>query len=216
MTTRTLIAALSLATLATGTVPCAVAQTAVSPKGVTAGDVVTKPLEDLNIKKDEIPPILLAAQDQPYTTAGLRSCPALQSEVRNLDAVLGDDIDVLDNKSGKKRTVGTMAKSLVGSLIPFGGVIREVTGANETQRKWNVAIYAGSVRRAFLKGYGQQKGCRYPARAATAGAIAAHEQTSKALKPKSDEAPRPDAMTESGGNVRFESRPVVQAVPRRR
>ena len=41
------------------------AQTVVSPGHTTAEDVVTKPLTDMNIKKDEIPPILLAAQDRP-------------------------------------------------------------------------------------------------------------------------------------------------------
>jgi hypothetical protein len=69
--------------------------------------------------------------------------------------VLGDDIDVVEEKTaGEKRgnTVGSLAKSVVGSLIPFGGIIREISGANENQRQWQVALYAGSVRRAFIKG----------------------------------------------------------------
>ena len=160
-------AALAIALLATP----ASAQTVVDPNNVTAGDVVTAPLADVNLKKDPIPPILIAARENAYTTAGLRSCPAIQAEVRRLDAVLGDDIDIAQDKSkGEKRgnTVGNIAKSVVGSLIPFGGIIREVTGANENQRQWAVALYAGSVRRAYLKGMGAQKGCRYPARAASA------------------------------------------------
>jgi hypothetical protein len=87
--------------------------------------------------------------------AGLRRCSDLQGEVRRLDAVLGDDIDVVEEKTaGEKRgnTVGSLAKSVVGSLIPFGGIIREISGANENQRQWQVALYAGSVRRAFIKG----------------------------------------------------------------
>lgn len=151
------------------------AQTVVAPKDVTAEDVVTKPLADVNLKKDEIPPILIAARENAYTTAGLRTCPALQEEVRRLDMVLGDDIDVAQDKSlGEKRgnAVGNIAKSVIGSLIPFGGVIREISGANENQRQWQIAMYAGSVRRAYLKGIGAQKGCRYPARAATANDLA--------------------------------------------
>lgn len=164
------------------------AQTVVAPKDVTATDVVTKPLADVNIKKDEIPPILLAARENAYDTTALRTCPALQAEVRRLDAVLGDDIDVVQDKSlGEKRgnAVGNIAKSVVGSLIPFGGVIREISGANENQRQWQIAMYAGSVRRAYLKGIGAQKGCRYPARAATANDLAliaaarANEDTAK-------------------------------------
>lgn len=148
----------------------AAGQTAVDPGNVTAAEVVTKPLSDMNLRKDDVPPILIAARQDAYSVAGLRSCSAIQAEVRKLDAVLGDDIDVVEDKSlGEKRgnSVGNIAKSVVGSLIPFGGVIREISGANENQRQWNVAIYAGSVRRAYLKGMGAQKGCRYPARAAS-------------------------------------------------
>lgn len=151
------------------------AQTVVAPKDVTAGDVLTKPLSDVNLKKDAIPPILVAARENAYTTAGLRTCPAIQAEVRRLDAVLGDDIDVAQDKSlGEKRgnSVGNIAKSVVGSLIPFGGIIREISGANENERQWALALYAGSVRRAYLKGMGAQKGCRYPARAASAADVA--------------------------------------------
>lgn len=167
--------AIAAAALSIATPALLHAQTVVAPKDVTAEDVVTKPLADVNLKKDEIPPILISAREDAYTTAGLRTCPALQEEIRRLDAVLGDDIDVADDKSlGEKRgnTVGNIAKSVVGSLIPFGGVIREISGANENQRQWQIAIYAGSVRRAYLKGIGAQKGCRYPARAATPADVA--------------------------------------------
>ncbi|MCW1384167.1 hypothetical protein OLX02_15190 [Novosphingobium sp. KCTC 2891] len=172
MTRRLTISAGLLALM--GAVP-ALAQTAVAPKDVTATDVVTKPLADINLKKDEIPPLLIAARDHPYDVSALRKCGQIQEEVRQLDAVLGDDIDVVQEKSlSEKRgnSVGNLAKSIVGSLIPFGGVIREISGANENQRQWNLAIYAGSVRRAYLKGLGQQKGCRYPARAASASDVA--------------------------------------------
>jgi hypothetical protein len=56
---------------------------------------------------------------------------------------------------------------VVGSLIPFRGIIRELSGANDQQRKVSTAIQAGVARRAYLKGVGQQRGCAYPARAAT-------------------------------------------------
>lgn len=149
----------------------AAAQTAVDPKNVTAEDVATKPLSDMNLKKDEIPPLLIEARERPYDLTGLNRCSAIGSAIVALDGVLGDDIDVVDPKTdGEKRgnSAGNIGKAIVGSLIPFGGIIREVSGANAAQREWNAAIYAGSVRRAFLKGVGQQKGCNYPARAATA------------------------------------------------
>jgi len=131
------------------------AQTAVDQPNVTAEDVATKPLSDMNLKKDEIPPLLLQARTAPYDLTGLNRCAALGSAITQLDAVLGDDIEIVDAKTDAEKrgnSVGNIAKALVGSLIPFGGVIREVSGANAQQRAWNEAIYAGSVRRAFLKG----------------------------------------------------------------
>jgi hypothetical protein len=152
------------------------AQTAVAPKDAKVGDVVATPLETVNLKKEDIPPILLKARQAPYTLAGLKSCPALTGEIRRLDAVLGDDIDIADYTKGGMM-VGNTAKSIVGSLIPFGGIIREISGANESQRQWQVALFAGTARRSFLKATGQARGCPYPARAATvaqAKAVAAN------------------------------------------
>lgn len=197
----------------------AFAQTAVSQERVTAGDVATTPLTDLNIKKDEIPALLVSARDKPYDIGGLKRCPAIASEIGKLDAVLGDDIDVArdDEKGGPK--VGNMAKSLVSSLIPFGGVIREISGANAQQRKWNEAIYAGSVRRAYLKGVGEQRGCKYPARSATAqdsarlwAARDAAEASDKDNDNKTkDGDKKKDAVKDSKGKpVKFESKTVAQ------
>jgi hypothetical protein len=162
---------LAFAVLLAAGAPTAFAQTAVAPPNVTAGDVVTKPLSDLNMKKNEIPPILIAAREQPYTLAGMRTCRAIQNQVGQLNAVLGDDIDIGTEKTrGEKRgnTVGSVAKSVITGFIPFNGVIREVSGAAANERQWQVALYAGASRRAFLKGIGQARGCPYPARAATA------------------------------------------------
>ena len=219
MTKQRLVSFAALcATIAAGLMPAGgAAQTAVAPKDVTAGDVVTKPLSDINLKKEEIPPILQVARDKPYDLTGLRRCSDLQGEVRRLDAVLGDDIDVVEVKTaGEKRgnAVGSLAKSVVGSLIPFGGIIREISGANENQRQWQIALYAGSVRRAFIKGVGQQRGCRYPAHAASAADIAALTAAREAEE-RNGKTEERDAK-ESKDGTRYESRAVVQPTPRRR
>lgn len=197
---------------------CAIAvpafgQTAVSQDNVTAGDVVTTPLSDLNIKKDEVPELLVRARAKPYDLSGLSRCPAIGAEVAKLDAVLGDDIDIARDDGNSTIKMGNIAKSVVSSLIPFGGVIREISGANAQQRKWNEAIYAGSVRRAFLKGVGQQRGCKYPARTATANdaqklwakrdaaeaaAKAAKDNSSKSSEGKSNSKSDKDSKNNSG------------------
>lgn len=194
----------------------ALAQTAVSQEKVTAGDVVTKPLSDLNIKKDEVPEILVTAREKPYDLTGLKRCPAIAAAVANLDAVLGDDIDVASDDGNATIDMGNLAKSVVGSLIPFGGVIREISGANAQQRKWQEAIYAGSVRRAYLKGVGQQRGCAYPARAATAkDAAAVHAARDAAKAKEKDDKNKGDSKSAKAKSakdqpVSYVSKPVVQ------
>lgn len=133
---------------------------------VTAKDVAATPIDDLNLRSRKVPEVLISAEEAPYSLAGLRGCAQLSRAIRDLDAVLGDDIDVAQAK-GQKLDMGRLAKSAVSSFIPFEGVIKEISGASAHERAVQTAIYAGSVRRAFLKGLGQARGCPYPARAAT-------------------------------------------------
>lgn len=127
-----------------------------------AGNKVTEPFDG-----KEVPQKLLDIQDAPYSMSGLRGCAAIIKEVRELNAVLGPDVnETVDKSLAKKReeTAGRVAGSAVGSIIPFGGLIGEVTGANAERRRYNTAVYAGTVRRGFLKGVGLQRGCKAPAR----------------------------------------------------
>ena len=66
---------------------------------------------------------------------------------------------------------GRVAKAVVGSFIPFEGVIREISGANGHDRRLQSAIAAGSARRSFRKGTGQARGCTHPARPATSAMV---------------------------------------------
>ncbi len=183
---------LTLALMLCAAAPTAFAQTVVDQPNVKAVDVMTKPLSDLNLKKDDVPPILLAARENPYDLAGLRTCRAIQAEVGQLNAALGDDIDIsIEKTRDEKRgnAVGNVAKSVITAFIPFGGVIREVSGAAANDRQMQVLLYAGASRRAYLKGYGQARGCRYPARAATARDAAALALTREAASEEPEKKP---------------------------
>ena len=138
----------------------------VTSKEITAVDVAATPVTDLNLRKDEIPQLLLDAQASPYSVSGLSRCPQIAAKVGEFDAVLGDDID-LPQTEGRRVSGGRVAQWVVGSFIPFRGLIREVSGANGQQLRFQAAIQAGVARRSFLKGLGEAKGCRYPARSAT-------------------------------------------------
>lgn len=115
----------------------------------------------------EVPAKLLAIQADPYSLEGLGKCAAIGREITELDAVLGPDVNqTVDKSRGKKReeTAGRVAGSVAGSVIPFRGLIGEVTGANAERRRYAEAIYAGTVRRGFLKGVGLERRCAAPAR----------------------------------------------------
>lgn len=136
-----------------------------------ASDLVTSPLADVNIKKKEVPPLLLEVQKDPYALDTIRTCNDLINEVAKLNAALGPDFDeTLIIDKGQKR--GAKAIGLTGaaiqSLIPFRGLVREITGANKADLEYRSAIYAGVVRRGFLKGYGAHRRCRAPGRPLTA------------------------------------------------
>lgn len=126
-------------------------------------DVAETPLEDVGLSKDEVAEILLTAAENPYAQAGNGRCAAIIAEVENLTAVLGDDIDAGED-DGDNIDEKKAAKSVFGSIIPFRGVVREISGAAGDERKAEAAVTAGMVRRGYLKGLGQAKGCKYPAR----------------------------------------------------
>ncbi len=131
------------------------------------GDSVMQPLADVNIRRREIPPELIAIRDDPYATTGIRTCNQIISEVRKMDSALGKDFDqiALEGRAQKrKETAIGAAGSVITSFIPFRGVIREVSGANKADQLYREAIFAGAVRRAYLKGLGQQRRCRAPGR----------------------------------------------------
>lgn len=136
-----------------------------APEDSTIKDTANSVTEPFDGK--EIPPKLLEIQEAPYSLAGLGRCAAIIREVGELNTVLGPDVnEQVDKDRAKKReeTAGRVAGNLAGSIIPFRGLIGEVTGANAERRRYALAVYAGTVRRGFLKGIGLERGCKAPAR----------------------------------------------------
>jgi hypothetical protein len=146
-----------------GTLAAATSAEARQDKPITdndpdAMDVAKTPVTDLNLDKTEIPPVLIAATKKPYDLTSLRSCRQLGAAVQELDGILGDDLD-LPQEARDRVSTGKVAKWVVGSFIPFRGLIREISGANAQERAVLAAIQAGVARRGFLKGVGAQRGC---------------------------------------------------------
>ena len=127
------------------------------------------PLRDLNVVRAKIPEVLLQALDDPYSRPPRSfKCAALVALIRPLDEALGPDIDkvpVSDENlmdRGKSTALG-VAGDLASDAIPFRGFVRKLSGAEAHDRLVQSAFVAGSVRRAYLKGLGESKGCTPPA-----------------------------------------------------
>ncbi|MBB4632901.1 hypothetical protein [Sphingosinicella soli] len=146
-------------------------------------DAAAQPVEDINLKKDEIPQELIDILDDPYSLKGIRKCSQVRTAVETLDAVLGPDLDVeITENKGKKRadTVLRLSGNFLSNLIlPFRGIVREISGSAENKRRYQAAIITGVARRSFLKGYGASKGCKPPAAPLPISAEKAEAQASR-------------------------------------
>jgi hypothetical protein len=129
-------------------------------------NAVTQPLSDTNLRKKDIHPALIAIRDDPYALDGIRTCNQIIAAVVQMDEALGTDFDRAApmDRDKTERRAARVAGGVIGGLIPFRGVVREVSGANKADEEYRDAIYAGAVRRGFLKGYGKARRCAPPGR----------------------------------------------------
>ena len=129
-----------------------------------AGDIVTQPARDVGVNKDKVPPVLQKAVENPYATPSPRSCRALIADMAELNEVLGEDFgtgqEKNENRAGK--IAEAVGKTVVNSLIPFRGLVREISGAAPAQRRLEAAVAAGIARRGFLRGLATARGCKLP------------------------------------------------------
>lgn len=124
------------------------------------GSAVMSPVNDIGFDDIEIPEYLGMMTD-PYATSPA-TCNSLRAEVIKLDLLLGDDLDVPEKEAERReQTALNATSSTLGSvLIPFRGVVRALSGAAANEREAREAYERGLVRRAYLKGIGQEMDCR--------------------------------------------------------
>jgi hypothetical protein len=124
-------------------------------------------VDKLDLASDPIPPILIQARKSPYALTNTGSCERIGQEMALLNGVLGEDYDT---STARERPEGNAGETLA-SLIPFRGVFREVSGASRKEWEFRESISAGLMRRAYLKGRGEQMGCPYPSRPYPVGPV---------------------------------------------
>lgn len=126
-----------------------------------AVDIGGQAARDIGVVKREVPAILQRAYDTPYSLETLETCAALEAEVVALNAALGPDLDAAKttttSRSGKMAEAG--GRIVVNSLIPFRGLVREITGAAPADRHLDDVVDAGLARRGFLRGVHLTKRC---------------------------------------------------------
>ncbi len=138
----------------------------------------SQPLNDLNLLENRIPAVLTAAaQKGPYAAPADASCAALRTELDELDAALGPDIDapaVPGNDPslvvqavgyvGQKAvdSVSTTVNTVVDGVLPLRSWVRKLSGAERYSSEVAAAVSAGRIRRPFLKGWARGAACAPP------------------------------------------------------
>lgn len=182
-----LLAALPLSACVTAPGPGQKVQTSSEANRQSLEGAAQAPLRDLNLLRTKIPDVLLQAMADPYARPPVVKCPQLIAMVKPLDAALGADLDVPSAdeddllEKGREGAFGAMA-SVASDAIPFRGWVRRLTGAERHDRLVQAAITAGGVRRAYLKGLGESKGCNPPA--TPSHVLAGREPVTQEFKPR--------------------------------
>lgn len=137
------------------------------------GSAVVSPLGDLNIMQIAIPAVLSEAVKNPYKMPSSNTCQELTEQVQLLDAALGPDFDAKSAEGGQtfmdqgqefaqNEAIGSVERTIQG-VVPFRSWIRKISGAEKRSKELSTAVAAGVVRRAFLKGMGEERSCAPPA-----------------------------------------------------
>lgn len=159
------------------------------------------PLRDLNLLRTKIPEVLLQAMADPYARPASPRCPALVEQVALLNDALGADLDrpVDDDPTllaqGKQAAYGAVA-GVATDAIPFRSWVRKLTGAERHDKLVQAAITAGAVRRGYLKGLGEARGCKPPA--TPSHELTGSEVIIQELRPRYPTRPESEPETPSG------------------
>ncbi|WP_293401958.1 hypothetical protein [Phenylobacterium sp.] len=143
-------------------------QTTSEAKRESVQGAVSAPLRDVNLLQTKIPTVLLEAMADPYQRPHSPTCEGIAAAILPLNGALGADLDepAVDEDDlmdrGKGAALGAVA-GLASDVIPFRGWVRKLSGAERHDSMVTAAITAGGVRRAYLKGLGEARGCPPPA-----------------------------------------------------
>lgn len=133
-----------------------------------ANEAAVQPFRDIGVLRRKVPAALARIGD-PYAPPSGETCQWISYEIQQLDEALKGEVATNagpDNRSIQAKG-GSMAKSGateavrgVGSmLVPQRGLIRMLSGASKSDRLYEEAEQRGMVRRGYLRGLADSKGC---------------------------------------------------------
>ncbi len=133
-----------------------------------ANEAAVQPFRDIGIVRRKVPAALARIGD-PYAPPSGETCQWISYEIQQLDEALkgevatntGPDNRSMQAKGGSMAKTGaTEAVRGVGSmLVPQRGLIRMLSGASKSDRLYEEAEQRGMVRRGYLRGLADSKGC---------------------------------------------------------
>ena len=137
-----------------------------------ARGVLEQPFRDFGLVRSKIPPVLIEAMADPYARPTPSTCDGISADMTRLNIALGPDLDepvstehpgvlTRGERAGKAAALDAM-RSEEQSYIPFDGFIRVLSGADRHDHLVMAAIQAGAIRRGYLKGQGEIRGCMPP------------------------------------------------------
>ena len=132
-------------------------------------NAIAAPLRDANVLQSKIPDVLLAALDDPYARPQFIDCDWVIYEILPLNGALGLDMKEpnLDEHTFGERSSEAVLSAIAGAAsgnLPLRSWVRMLSGAQQHDKLVSAAISAGQIRRAYLKGLGESRGCAPPAR----------------------------------------------------
>ena len=103
--------------------------------GAGLGDAVTAPLDDLNLRQQVIPTILLQAESNPYDLRNLNHCRTIAAEIARLDEALGPDTDAPPSQDGSYMSERAADAAAGATLDAVRGAVTDFIPARSWVRR---------------------------------------------------------------------------------
>jgi hypothetical protein len=125
---------------------------AMSAAGLAHAQVKPGSESGLGLTGADVPPLLATIKAEPYRAPASPACDTASAEILAINDLIGADLDTPPEPEDNKKNLIAKGSDMARGLVPYGGVVRFVTGANKKDKELREAVMAGYARRGFLRG----------------------------------------------------------------